>query len=88
MLHPDYVEYGSSGRVWDRDGIIAALGAAPAVPGVASDFAPCRLAEDVILLTYRILGSRDSLRSSAWVRDAEAGWRVRFHQGTPLQPTR
>lgn len=82
LLHPDYLEYGSSGRVWDRDSIVAALGADPAVPGVATDFSPCPLADDVVLLTYQIVGTRGSLRSSVWVRDAKGGWLVRFHQGT------
>ena len=38
-----------------------------------------RLAQDVVLLTYRTEGSR---RSSVWVRSA-GSWQVRFHQGTP-----
>jgi ribonuclease HI len=84
LLHPDFREHGSSGLVRDRAGTIAALGEDPGVPGVATDFSPCGLAADVVLLTYRIVGSRPSLRSSVWVRDAEAGWQVRFHQGTRL----
>ena len=43
-----------------------------------------RLAEDVVLLTYRVTGEPGSLRSSLWVRDSEAGWRLRFHQGTRM----
>ncbi|MGY1633019.1 DUF4440 domain-containing protein [Geodermatophilus sp. SYSU D01186] len=84
LLHPDFQEFGASGRVWDRATIIDALVADPAVPGAAEGFAPVRLAEDVVLLTYRVRGEPGSLRSSLWVRDAAAGWQLRFHQGTRL----
>jgi hypothetical protein len=83
LLHPDFLEYGASGRVWDRDSIIAALAQDPGVSGAAKDLRATRLADDVILLTYRVEGERRSLRSSVWVSDGD-GWRVRFHQGTLL----
>ena len=41
LLHPDFVEYGASGRVWDRAAIIAALVADPQVSGGWIDFVPC-----------------------------------------------
>ncbi len=83
LLHPDFVEFGSSGRVWDKPAVIAALtdnpGSAPAV----SDLRAERLDADVVLVTYRAhhQGAAASLRASVWVRCAQ-GWRVRFHQGT------
>ncbi|MGY1712758.1 DUF4440 domain-containing protein [Geodermatophilus sp. SYSU D00758] len=83
LLHPDFREFGASGRVWDREAIVRALAADPAVQGTAEAFEAVRLAEDVVLLTYRVTGDRGSLRSSLWVRDGAAGWRLRFHQGTP-----
>ncbi|WP_089403139.1 DUF4440 domain-containing protein [Geodermatophilus saharensis] len=82
LLHPDFQEFGASGRVWDRETIVDALAADPTTPGAAEAFAPVRLAEDVVLLTYRVSGGRGSLRSSVWVRAPAAGWRLRFHQGT------
>lgn len=82
LLHPDFVEHGASGRVWDRASMVAALAEDPAVAGPAGDFVATALADDVVLLTYRVGGPRGSLRSSVWVRDDGAGWRVRFHQGT------
>lgn len=84
LLHPDLLEHGASGRVWDRDGVVEALPSDPAVTGEAGDFSPVRLAEDVVLLTYRITGPRETTRGSVWVRDEVAGWRLRFHQGTPV----
>jgi len=85
LLHPDFAEHGASGRTWDRASTVAALTEDPAVAGPAEDFHAQALAEDVVLLTYRVTGPRGSLRSSIWVRDPTAtdpGWRVRFHQGT------
>ena len=82
LLHPDYVEYGASGRVWDRATILEALAEDPEASGEATDFEAARLADGVVLLTYRITGSTGSLRSSVWVREPDHGWRVRFHQGT------
>jgi len=82
LLHPDFLEHGASGRVWDRDAVVKALPADPGVSGVAFGFLPVRLSDDVVLLTYRIDGPRPTLRSSVWVRDESSGWRLRFHQGT------
>jgi hypothetical protein len=87
LLHPDFVEVGASGRVWDRESIIAALredpGRAPRVTALAAH----AVATDVVLVTYRAhdraTGAPATMRVSLWVRD-EQGWRVRFHQGTPI----
>jgi ribonuclease HI len=84
LLHQDFQEIGASGRVWDRETILDALVGDPAAPGAAEGFAPARLAEDVVLLTYRVSGEAGSLRSSLWVRDRASGWRLRFHQGTRM----
>lgn len=83
LLHPDFVEFGASGRVWDRAGIIAALEAEPGVSGEGTDYSPVRLSASVVLLTYEIAGRPGSLRCSVWVKDPAAGWLLRFHQGTP-----
>jgi len=80
VLHPDFEEFGSSGRHWHRDEIIAALLAQPgSSQPEATDFRMLDLGPDSILLTYR---TRTSLRSSIWVR-SDTGWLIRFHQGTP-----
>jgi hypothetical protein len=86
LLHPEFVEHGASGRVWNRDAMVGALSSDPAVAGAGADFVAVKLAPDVVLLTYRVLGPTGSLRSSVWVRDDGAGWRVRFHQGTRVPP--
>jgi ribonuclease HI len=82
LLHPDFVEHGGSGRVWTRGAVLQDLPANPWLEREGVDFYPVRLAPDVVLLTYRIVGARPSLRSSVWLRDADGRWRMRFHQGT------
>src|SRR5262245_12432593 len=88
LLHPDFLEFGSSGRTWDRAEIVAALATAGSNGMSVEAFEAHRLAADVVLATYRTVeiasGSepRRRLRSSLWVRTGDR-WLLRFHQGTP-----
>ena len=86
LLHPDFAEFGASGRYWGRTEIVAALAAEQ--PGgeepliTATEMTGTRLADDVIHLTYvSQRGDRRAQRSSIWLRTSD-GWRVYFHQGT------
>lgn len=82
LLHTDFVEFGASGRVWDRTSITAVTsGTVERI--AATDFRTIRLGPDAVLVTFRSDDhGRRALRSSVWVRDPEAGWLLRFHQGT------
>jgi hypothetical protein len=80
LLHPEFTEIGRSGRFRDRASVLAMMAEDPSVTEVAEDFEPVRLTGDVVLLLFRTQGAR---RSSVWLRDPDAGWRVRHHQGTP-----
>jgi hypothetical protein len=84
LLHPDFVEFGASGRIWDGKAIAEALVAESATPQPrAVDMAPVSLGVDAVLLTYRIDDAeRPSLRSSVWLRSDVGEWLLRFHQGT------
>ncbi|WP_225234957.1 nuclear transport factor 2 family protein [Klenkia terrae] len=90
LLHPDFVEFGSSGRVWTRPEIVAAMAGELSLAGVelvVSGMGGTRLADDVVHLTYRT--ERDGVavgRSSVWRRTGDR-WQIWFHQGTPLSPT-
>jgi hypothetical protein len=88
LLAPEFVEFGSSGRVFDRDAVIAALAGEPDVAFALSDLHVRELAAGVVLATYRVTAGRDapqsSLRSSLWVRRAKR-WQILFHQGTPTR---
>lgn len=89
ILHPDFFEFGASGRRWGRREIVEALAAEQAPDAerpVASELTGVRLAVDVVLVTYvSQAGQRRCLRSSIWRKTAE-GWRVYFHQGTTIPP--
>jgi hypothetical protein len=80
LISRDFFEFGSSGQVYDRQTIVAAILAdpQPRVPPV-TEFRVCALSADVALATYRTGGS---VRSSIWRRENDA-WRIVFHQGTP-----
>ena len=83
LLHPDFTEIGSSGRIWTRDAIMMALEGNPDGPIELEILASDRVSEGTVLLTYRSYArSGTALRSSLWVLDG-AQWRLRFHQGTP-----
>lgn len=84
LLHPDFLEFGASGRVWDIESIIDSL-ASEKVPIeiVATDFQTTPLNDDVVLLTFKTETSvRVCLRSSTWVKGDNGKWLLRFHQGT------
>jgi ribonuclease HI len=83
LLHPDFVEFGASGRSWDKSAVSEALHEEPGERTEAWDVGVTRLSRDVVLVTYRArTAERTSLRASVWVRHGNE-WRVRFHQGTP-----
>lgn len=89
LLHPDFVEYGASGRKWDRSEMIASLsrGQPPGgdAPVHALDITGTRLADDVVHVTYLSLRDRRCARRSSIWRRTNAGWRLYFHQGTLTQ---
>jgi ribonuclease HI len=87
LLHPDFVEFGASGRIWEGEATVEALAADPGqVHRRAVDPVAVSLGVGAVLLTYRIDDSeRPSLRSSVWLRNDDGEWRLRFHQGTPCR---
>jgi len=83
LLHPDFVEIGSSGRMWTRDAMMMALEEDPGERTDIEVLSADRIGDASVLLTYRSFGrAGTTLRSSLWVLDG-ARWRLRFHQGTP-----
>ncbi|MCL2516317.1 MAG: ribonuclease HI family protein [Microbacteriaceae bacterium] len=85
LLHPDFEEIGASGRLWDRETTIQALASEPESGAeVVGAPAASRVASDALLVVFETTGPRGAARrSSLWVRTG-SGWRLRFHQGTPL----
>jgi hypothetical protein len=90
LLHPDFVEFGRSGRTYTRSEVLQEFSTGGELePVEARDFELAQPGPGVALLTYRSAHRsptgalhRHSLRSSIWV-ETDRGWVMRFHQGTP-----
>ena len=85
LLAEDFVEFGSSGHVFNKKQIIAALAKETLTQRSLSDFEATMLAEDIVLVTCATRrsegGAVHTLRSSIWRRNA-GRWQMVFHQGT------
>ena len=88
LLADDFLEFGSSGRVWTRDQILDMLATEDDQPPAMEDFQCHLLSEDVALVTFRTVRVDTQtgqdicvLRSSLWTC-VTGEWRVRFHHGT------
>ena len=86
LIHPDFIEFGASGKIWDLDSIVEVLiNESGEINAPTQDIEASEIDSNTILITYKIIGgSRDSLRSSIWVRVENGEWLLRFHQGTAL----
>ena len=84
VLHPDFFEFGQSGRVWTL-ATLAMTGDPIEVELPLPVYRSELIAPDVVLAHYesrQLDGSGVANRSSVWLRTPD-GWRLRFHQGTP-----
>ena len=87
LLADDFVEFGRSGRVFNKESIVAAM--AQEAPGprlsTATDFKVVTIGPDAALLTYCTFPNTGpkvvSLHSSIWRRHNDK-WQMMFHQGT------
>ena len=88
LIADDFVEFGSSGRTFDKSQVLYHLSRQLPTELAIDDFRVVELAAGVALVTYRARADSGkdkdeqySLRSSVWVqRDGE--WKMIFHQGT------
>lgn len=83
LLHPDFIEIGSSGDVYDRNTMIEMMTSEAPGGVVIRDFQVRLLSDETALVDYRSIGTsgREARRSSIWV-DEGSGWRLIHHQGT------
>ena len=88
LLADEFLEFGSSGTVYDRQAIISTLSAEPQARLELSEFNLLVLGPGLVLATYRTTRTApvgapvSALRSSLWkLRDGR--WKMVFHQGTP-----
>ncbi|MDF3142179.1 MULTISPECIES: nuclear transport factor 2 family protein [unclassified Streptomyces] len=87
LLHPEFHEFGSSGRRWDWESTVSRL-PVDTDPAdryvVTSEIRGVRLAPDLVHLTFDTeYNGRHAHRSSLWRRTGD-GWQMYFHQGTPF----
>lgn len=90
LLHPDFEEFGRSGRTFSREEVLAEFSDVTEYPSVvAKNFKVEAIGKNAALLTYTSAHAgrsgnlhRYTLRSSLWMR-GDRGWQMRFHQGTP-----
>ncbi|MFE9926226.1 DUF4440 domain-containing protein [Streptomyces sp. NPDC005774] len=93
LLDPEFVEVGASGRRYTHAEMAAEL---PDHPGGSvdgpvyepSEISGVLLAPGLVHLTYETrFDGRRARRSSLWrKRDEGTGWRMYYHQGTPVPP--
>lgn len=96
LLSDEFMEFGSSGRVYDKKMLVDMLVHERHAKVAVRDFALREIAADVALVSYRTVGSagQEARRSSIWTREG-GKWQMLFHQGTripnswvsPLGPT-
>lgn len=94
LLAEGFLEFGKSGRVYDKQTMLAALAEealspVDAMPQVI-DFRVAALSSETVLITYRSIRAscgawkrRETLRSSIWKFGGKR-WEMVFHQGTPV----
>jgi hypothetical protein len=93
LLADDFIEFGSSGRVFNKASILEDLkNEPPRLASLLSDFSTREIAPNAILATYKatrrnlndeIIGQ--SWRSSLWT-NIDGRWQITFHQGTMIPP--
>lgn len=91
LIADDFLEFGSSGRTFDKAAILETLSNEPPSPPILlTHFAARSLAADAVLITYRTTRhdpscnpTTSSNRSSIWVH-RDNRWQITFHQGTPI----
>jgi hypothetical protein len=85
LLAENFVEFGSSGRIFTKEQTIASLETQPVTECTATQFEIQLLAPHLALVTYRAHRHSeppvDTLRSSIW-EQREGRWQILFHQGT------
>lgn len=90
-LHPDFVEVGRSGRVYHYRDMFPVTATKINCDLPLSNLNTTILSAESVLLTYdsiqRFAGEIVAAhRSSIWVTDGTT-WQMRYHQGTPFEPS-
>ena len=93
LLADDFMEFGSSGKVYDKKMILDRLPKDTEISSIqfiVSDFQIKELSENVVLATFKTdkistdNSSVISLRASIW-KKINGNWQMVYHQGTPMK---
>jgi ribonuclease HI len=86
LLHPDYVEFSSNGRLWTRAAVLEALTTRPGLVAALNvlEMGGQQATPDTVIVTSVAQhGLRRSVRNSVWVLH-DGAWRMRLHQATGI----
>ena len=67
LLADDFIEFGSSGRIFCKQQVVEGLPHAPSVRMTLLDFNAKTLASDVVLTTFRVVSTMNGYRKNAFV---------------------
>ena len=87
LLSDDFIEFGKSGKIFNKDDILNSLPKEVRLNIQAKDFKFYLLSDDILQLTYKSSSRTGhgktvhALRSSIW-KKYPSGWKMEFHQGT------
>ena len=90
MLADDFVEFGTSGKIYDKKIIIERLSEETSIVMEAFNFKGVVLSQDVVQLTFKTKRKNEdgtfsaSLRCSIWKLKG-SHWQMLFHQGTKTE---
>ncbi len=90
LIAPDFIEYGSSGLVYDKNDILERLPNGDSPVYTLSDFEIFILSENVVQTRFKTDrvdkdgSTTSSFRSSLW-RKENNKWQMFFHQGTVIK---
>ena len=89
VLHPDFFEFGRGGKVFSRQQIMDIPAGEIDATIPFDEFAVHPLDDNCAMVTYiseeRYAGLSRANRCSIWLKTSD-GWKLRFHQGTPIAP--
>jgi len=90
LIADDFIEYGSSGLIYDKKNILERLPKGLSPTYNLYDFECINLSEDIIQTRFKTdrinldNTKTTSLRTSLW-RNSNDNWQIFFHQGTPVK---